>query len=47
MWTGLGRLLEERIVGISMDGSAGPGDCIPVLKQGFLCPVKNSGGRHS
>ena len=30
-----------------MGGSAGPGGCVPVLRQGFICRVKDSGGRHS
>ena len=28
-------------------GSAGPSGCVPVLRQGFICRVKDSGGRHS
>ena len=30
-----------------MSGSAGPGDWVPVLMQGFLYRFKESGGRHS
>ena len=33
--------------GLYVGGSAGPSDCIPVLRQGFICRVKDSGGRHS
>ena len=24
-----------------------PGGCVPVLRQGFICRVKDSGGRHT
>ena len=26
--------------------SASPSGCVPVLRQGFICRVKDSGGRH-
>ena len=32
---------------LSVGESAGPGGCVPVLMQGFICLVKDSGGRHS
>ena len=33
--------------GFCVGGSAGHGGCVPVLRQGFFCRVKDSGGRHS
>ena len=30
-----------------MGGFAGPSVCVPVLRQGFICRVKDSGGGHS
>ena len=30
-----------------MGGSAGPGVSVPVLRQGFICRVKDSGGGQS
>ena len=35
------------LCGLNVGGSVGPGGCIPVLRQGFICHVKDSGGRHS
>ena len=35
------------LCGLCVGGSASPGVCIPVLRQGFICRVKDSGGRHS
>ena len=32
---------------LCVSGSAGPGGCVPVLRQGLICRVKGSGGRHS
>ena len=32
---------------LCVSGSAGPGGCVPVLRQGLICRVKDSGGRHS
>ena len=32
---------------VSIGGSAGPSGCDPVLRQGFICHVKDSGVRHS
>ena len=35
------------LYGLCVGGSAGPGGCVPVLRQGFICRVKDSGGRYS
>ena len=35
------------LCGFSVGGSAGPDGCVPVLRQGFICRVKDSGGRYS
>ena len=35
------------LCGLCVGGSAGPGSCVPVLRQGFICHVKDSGGRYS
>ena len=32
---------------VCVGGSAGPSVCVPVLRQGFICCVKDSGGGHS
>ena len=32
---------------VCVGGSAGPSVCVPVLRQGFICRVKDSGGGHS
>ena len=32
---------------VCVGGSAGPGGCVPVLRQGVICRVKDCGGRHS
>ena len=32
---------------LSVGESAGHGGCVSVLRQGFICRVKDSGGRHS
>ena len=34
------------LCGFCVGGSAGPDGCVPVLRQGFICRVKDSGGRH-
>ena len=39
---GSGRVL----CGFCMGGSAGSSGCVPVLRKGFICRVKDSGGRH-
>ena len=31
---------------LCVGGSAGSGGCVPVLRQGFICRVKDSGVRH-
>ena len=33
--------------GLCVGGSAGPGDCVPVLRQGFIFRMKDSGGGYS
>ena len=33
--------------GLCVGGSAGPIGCVPVLRQGFICCVKDSGRGHS
>ena len=35
------------LYGFCVGGSAGPSGCVPVLRQGFICRVKDSGGGHS
>ena len=35
------------LCGFCVGGSAGPGGCVPVLRQCFIRRVKDSGGRHS
>ena len=35
------------LCGFCVGGSAGPGVCVPLLGQGFICRVKDSGGRDS
>ena len=35
------------LCGFCVGGSVGPGGCVPVLRQGFICRVKDSSGRHS
>ena len=32
--------LGERVAGVCVGGSAGPGDCVPVLRQGFFRRVR-------
>ena len=39
-WAGIGGWLGERVAGACVGGSAGPGDCVPVLRQGFFCRVR-------
>ena len=35
------------LCGLCVGGSGGLGICVPVLRQGFICRIKDSGGRHS
>ena len=35
------------LCGLCVGGSASPGVCVPILRQSFICRVKDSGGRHS
>ena len=41
------RWLKQCVVLVCVSGSAGPSGWVPVLRQGFICRVKHSGGRHS
>ena len=34
------------LCGFCVGGSASPRGCVPVLRQGYICHVKNSGRRH-
>ena len=49
---GKGRGLGSRggsrsmLCGFCVGGSAGSSRCVPVLRKGFICRVKDSGGRH-
>ena len=38
---------ESVLCGFCVGRSPGPGVCVPVLRQGYICRVKDSGGRHS
>ena len=38
---------KSMLCSLCMGGSAGPNAYVPVLKQGFICRVKDSGRRHS
>ena len=39
--------LGECVGLVCVGGSAGGNGYVPVLRQGFICRVKDSGGRHS
>ena len=44
-WAGIGGWLKQRVVLVCVGGYAGPSGCVPVLTQGFICRVRDSGGK--